>query len=522
MTGLWRGWLTATLMTAPLAAGAQESGGYRVAGVVLNAAGGQPVADAHITIVAVERRDQQVSAVSGENGRFVFMGLPQGKYQLAGRGRGLLAGSWAGAIVTGPGRDTESIVLRLSPPGVISGKVVDDAGDPVAQALVELLGSRIVEGRRQLIEDSSKRTDDTGQYRFSALLAGSYYLVVSGVPWYTKFNETHGDSAPRGMTHAGYGVRYYPNVDNPAAAEPLILQAGQEATANFTLLPVPAASAYVHCEQAESLAKQYTLTAAGLPGNPAFVRQGSEAGELYNLWGILPGHYTLRTEATDGNHTWYDASEFDVAADDMDIEVTLRDAPSLSGTAVLDGGGSLPAQLTVVLGGEIGRNQALAMGAGGRFSTPAIPPGRYRVSIGGAEEYYLKNWSAEGARREGGILDIPPSAAVRLTLSVGRGAGRIAGTVYRDGQPLPGALVVLTPSNRAVRSNSDGSYELRGLPAGDYALFAVEDGADLEYADPAAIRPYLGSAKKVQVAPGASDNLRLDVGKTAAALPAKR
>jgi hypothetical protein len=51
------------------------------------------------------------------------------------------------------------------------------------------------------------------------------------------------------------------------------------------------------------------------------------------------------------------------------------------------------------------------------------------------------------------------------------------------------------------------------LAPGEYALFAVEDGADLEYANPAAIRPYLGSAKKARVAPGSSDNLRLDVAK---------
>jgi hypothetical protein len=145
------------------------------------------------------------------------------------------------------------------------------------------------------------------------------------------------------------------------------------------------------------------------------------------------------------------------------------------------------------------------VGADRRFSIPAIPPGRYRVSIGGADDYYL--------RHEGALLDILPGAAVRLSLPLARGAGRIAGTVYRIGQPLPGALVVLTPGNRAVAGNSDGTYEFRGLPAGEYALFAVEDGADLEYANPAAIRPYLANAKKVQVTSGSSDNLRLDIRK---------
>jgi hypothetical protein len=85
----------------------------------------------------------------------------------------------------------------------------------------------------------------------------------------------------------------------------------------------------------------------------------------------------------------------------------------------------------------------------------------------------------------------------------------VAGAVYRGDQPLPGAMVVLSPANRATETNNDGSYEFRGVPPGEYTLFAVENGADLEYANPAAIRPYLSRAKKVQVGAGSTDNLRL-------------
>jgi hypothetical protein len=493
------------LLASPLAA-AQASSVYRIAGMVVNAVSGQPVAAAHVTLAPVAGRDQQMEALTGDDGRFVFASLPPGKYVLAGQRRGLLAWSGAGAVVTGPGQATESIVLRLPPPAIISGKVVDDAGEPIAQALVDLLSSRIVDGRRQVSEDSSKRTDDTGEYRFSALPAGTYYLTVTGAPWYTKFNETLGDAATRGMTHAGYGIRYYPNAAEPAAAEPLVLKAGQEAAANFTLLPVPAVSVYVHCDSDENLTKQYTLIAAGLSPGGAIVRQGTQTGDLYNLWGIPPGHYTLRAEATDGGRTWYGTTEFDVAAADTDVDVTLDDAPSLRGIIAVEGGGRMPAQLAIRLSSETGRMESPAMGAGGRFSMPSIPPGRYRVSIVGADEYYLKNWSVNGARRQGDSLDIPAGAAAELSLSVAKGA-RIAGLVDRGGKPLPGALVTVAPANRGVVTNSDGSYEFRGLPPGEYTLFAVEAGASLEYGNPAATRPYLVSGRKVQIPPDSAHAL---------------
>jgi hypothetical protein len=503
VTALWPAFLLASQLAAVE---------YRIAGEVVNAASGKPVAGARVTLAPIERRDQRMSTLSGHDGRFAFPGLPRGKYELAGQRRGLLSGTLPGAIVIGPDQNTESIVLRLSPPAILSGKVVDDAGEPVAQALVELLSSTIIDGRRQLSRHSVKRADDTGEYRFSSLAAGSYYIVVSGVPWYTRFNETMGDAAPRGMTHTGYGIRYYPNAADPAAAEPLILTAGQEAAANFALIPVPAASVSVHCAQCESLNTQYTLTTEGLQAKPVSVRQGSATGDLYNLWGILPGHYTLRAEATDGSRTWYGASELDVAAGDMDAAITLHPAPSVSGEVVVESGASLPAQLTVVLQDENGRSQPLGMGPGGRFSIPAIPPGRYRVGFSGASGYYLKNWSAEGGRRAGEMLDIPAGAVVQLTLSAIRAAGRVTGTVFCEGQPLAGALVVLTPENRAVGSNSDGSFEFRGLPVGEYQVFAVEEVADLEYANPAAIRPYLAGAKEVSVAPGGAADVRLDIG----------
>lgn len=521
------------MLLAWLLAAAAQASGYRIAGVVVNSATRQPVSGARVTIAPVEHRDQRIPFVTGQDGRFVFAGMPPGKYELMGERRGFLPGSYgqrggfASAIVAGPDQQTGALTLLLAPPGVISGKVVDDAGEPVAQATVELLRSDVVSGRRRLETIAVTHTDDAGAYRFASLGEGSYYLAVSGYPWFTKFNETYGDAAPRNMTHAGYGIRYYPNAGDPAAAAPLLLKAGQEVTADFALLQVAAASLQVNVEQAEELTKQFRLTASGIGGEPVVVREASQEGNSCNFWALPPGHYILRVEAKDANHSWYARESLDVGAADMEIDVNLLEAPSIKGTIALEGGGPLPPDITAALLDTEGNGSVgLPVGAGGRFSAPTVAPQRYRVLVTGPDGYYLKAWSVEGGRREGEILDIAEGSAVRLNLIAAKDAGRANGTVYRDGRPLPGALVVLVPVGpgmpqepRAVESDSDGSYAFSGLPPGAYAVFAVAEGADLEYANPAAIRPYLGSAEKIRVAPAGVSTQRLDVPGATASRP---
>lgn len=517
--------MIAVLLSGLLAAAPQASS-YRVAGTVVNAVTSQPVTAARVTLAPIEHRDQRLAYVTGADGRFVFAGLPAGKYELSGQGRGLLPASYdqhaslTSSVAAGPGQETDALVLRLEPPGSISGKVVDDIGEPVEHATVELLRSRVVTGHRRLTHYDFGQTDDRGEYRFSSVPAGTYYLAASGYPWYTKLNGTLGDAPPAAITHTGYGIRYHPNVSDPAAAEPLLLKAGQEATADFALNPVPAASVHVHFENGQGFAKRMTLTAAGLAGNQVSVRQGKESEDFYNFWGIPPGHYVLKSLVLEGGRTLFAKNEIDVAAADMDVRVTLLEAPSLTGTLVLDGGGSLPPGLGVLLyDDEAGRTMASPVGADGKFAFPAAPPQRCQVSLTRADDIYLKSWSAEGARRDGELLDIAEGATVRLKLLAAKGAGSIHGTVEHAGHPFAGGLVVLAPAagsngpdvSRAFQSDSDGSYYFRGVPPGDYALFAVPNGAEFEYANPAAVRPHVGSAEKIRVAPGGTYTKRLEL-----------
>ncbi len=91
------------------------------------------------------------------------------------------------AILAGPNLNTENLVFPLAPEGVISGEVTDEAGEPVQSARMLLFREESVNGRHVKHLQRQQNTDDEGQYRFTSLPSGSYYLAVSAEPWYTAY-----------------------------------------------------------------------------------------------------------------------------------------------------------------------------------------------------------------------------------------------------------------------------------------------------------------------------------------------
>src|SRR5207302_327456 len=124
--------------------GAPVNGSFRIAGTVVSASSGAPLGQALVSIVNTKDPRDAHSMVTSEDGHFEFKQLKAGKYSLKGARRGFVTGfynqheQFSTAIVTGVGVDTENLVLRFSPSAVLSGKVIDEWGEPVRHANVTL------------------------------------------------------------------------------------------------------------------------------------------------------------------------------------------------------------------------------------------------------------------------------------------------------------------------------------------------------------------------------------------------
>ena len=86
-------------------------------------------------------------ATSQSDGTFRFEGLEPGEYRLSGERAGFINTRYGSkgnngigtTLVLQPGQHLTGINLALIPQGVISGKVLDDDGDPMGQVSVRLL-----------------------------------------------------------------------------------------------------------------------------------------------------------------------------------------------------------------------------------------------------------------------------------------------------------------------------------------------------------------------------------------------
>src|SRR6185503_1926865 len=73
-----------------------------------------------------------------------------------------------------------AIQLKLTPQGVIIGRVYDQDGDPVENAQVQVMRYTYPRGGRQLSTVGTGSTNDLGEYRVAGLAPGRYYVSATG------------------------------------------------------------------------------------------------------------------------------------------------------------------------------------------------------------------------------------------------------------------------------------------------------------------------------------------------------
>lgn len=175
-----------------IAPGTPRPGNASIAGVVVTAdQAPQPIRRALISLSNTEGTVSR-SAFTDDAGRFSVTGLPDGRYNLSATKAPFLRTTYGAKrydsggtpITIAGGARMSDLTLRMSRGGVISGKIVDENGEPAFGVNVRVLQMRMQNGERTFANVggtglTSEMTDDRGLYRLFGLPPGEYIVTAS-------------------------------------------------------------------------------------------------------------------------------------------------------------------------------------------------------------------------------------------------------------------------------------------------------------------------------------------------------
>src|ERR1035438_8737765 len=156
-----------------------------VAGVVISTAG-DPVRKAIVILRAKDEAGISYTADSDANGRFVVYDVQPGAYAVSADRQGFMSdtdgapGAPPPSLKVEAGQSVTDVKIKLVPLGVITGRVVDDEGDPVRGAQVQAMAYTYQAGKRQLRSVDQISANDKGEFRLFGLRPGTIYLRASG------------------------------------------------------------------------------------------------------------------------------------------------------------------------------------------------------------------------------------------------------------------------------------------------------------------------------------------------------
>jgi hypothetical protein len=511
-----------------------------IAGTITAADTGAPVRGAEVRVSSTA---QSRLATTDGDGRFELPNLPAGQYRLTASSAGF------SPMQFGQRRPLESPTsielaegasvtadLALVRGGAIFGRILDQYGEPVPGTRVQVLRSRMVQGRRRLQSiGPSDQTDDTGAFRVYGLPPGEYYLTAS---------IGEGDAARREPPI------YYPGTANFGDAQPIALALGSEASADFQVAPIRSArvSGVVLSPSGAPAAAMIKLTSEAVAVGPSPdggttpFSLNADAGPdgAFTFENVPPGPYTLTASgsflagASAALHT-ADASAgprnsvqeimtlgpemasmpLVITGDDVsDVTLTMGRGGILSGTFVPDAGvvQPLPAGLRVTPRSTQSGGMSLFSGGRREFRVAGLSVPFHLDVQGLPEDWAVSEITVDGVDVTDEPIDLRGRDATARVVLTDR-VSSLSGTVQsREGSS--GSIVVVFPEDpsrwtypsryvKLTRGDDRGRFLISALPPNQrYYAIAVDYLEDGEEQDPQVLERLRDRATSVSLADG--------------------
>ena len=509
-----------------------------VRGRATDASTGKPLRMVRVALTPQGRQGNPTprSTRTDIEGRYQFQGLPPGSYALSfqkaryanaslGQGTGDAAGR---PLTLAAGQVLDGADLALQRAAAITGRVLDDTGEPLQGAVVTAMKPGFRETGRALVSVGAAGTDDRGQYRLAQLPPGDYYVVAQ---------ERAAGFGTMADADIGLAITAYPAATDTRGARAVTVRGGTDTSGIDIAMAgvIPAVVTGVLLDVAAQPAPNVEMVMQSVSDGPGAGLGGSArtaADGTFKFPKVLPGRYEL--------HARYNVRPLQGAivpltiapGSDNPLNVQLTTGGRMKGRVVPPEGTTADPATVRINALPIGDTLVFGTGFGGTvgpdwtFDWDFLLGRRIiRSQVSGLPEgWYLK----AVMRGDEDITDQPVTftgaeAVDNLTVLLTTDRTVLTGrAIDAESKPVSDFTVIVFPDEpsqwqswsrflQTARPDQSGEFRVQGLPPGRYFAAAVRTVQQYEWLDKAyleRLRP-LATEVKLDVNRAAAVSLKL-------------
>ncbi len=491
----------------------QHAGRGVIAGRVVDAASGDPVRKAIVTVTWQGTPRAWATTQTDGSGQFRVEGLPPGKYDLRANKQGLGSAIYGansvrelGDLITlGDGETRGDLQLKFLRSASISGRVVEPDGDPVPSVSVSLMRSTRNLGERVLVNYQQTNTNDRGEYRFTPVDPGEYYLRCNPnvqrlmgivpreiiVPQYFGGAREPKDAMAIHVRGGDVlaGIDFHLTTEHPATISGRITGVPQLDPPAET--PVSGQGGGVVFANGRRMTNRGTGVPISLipaSDGPFFGGSGTQANGpdyRFEMPETVSGRYRLQTMIRVKDKPYYASHVFDAHEGANDIILAMVPGVTVKGHLTVEGPGmNAPENFAIALappGSEPrGQSYSSPVGKDGSFSIDQVAPGEYLLNINPTPAGIFEKSITQGDKD---VLyqriEIPPGTSAPLSIVLSSNVATLTGEVDAGKR----AGILLEPVGKwhtmarfyySALADDAGKFKLNGVAPGKYKIFALE------------------------------------------------
>jgi protocatechuate 3,4-dioxygenase beta subunit len=488
------------------------TGTAMIRGHVYDASNGQPLRKAQVRATSPELRENRL-AITDNNGAYEIKSLAAGRYQLGASKGSFVQLQYGQTRPFEQGKPIEllnaqqldRVDFRLPHGAVVTGRVVDEVGEPASDAQVTIMRNQYINGRRQLSVARLSQTNDIGEFRLFAIPPGQY--VISASMRGLNFGDSPADD------RSGYAPTYYPNTTSPTEAQRVTLTVGQMMTdINITLSPTRLAR--VSGTAVDSNGKAISGGTIMMIQNTGSFFMTTSGGQIkpdgsFSIGGLTPGEYQVRAMPLASgpinlSNVEQIQASFTVTGDDInDLRLVGTKPSTMTGKVIPPAGSQADMRELMLLSlpknpMPLGGNTSTRVNEDGTFTLPVQPGSAYlRLNPQGAfATTRIKAVRLNGVEVTDTGFEFKPNEDVSgVEIELTAQMASVSGTVSdARGNPVRDYTVLLFPRDKerwestsrylfTARPDQEGKYKASYVLPGTYyaiALDYVEQGAQTD------------------------------------------